>query len=143
MYFSDTWIGFLCENIIRQSVQLTKTKCPGCVDRLNSPILHLHEQQSLLDKLREHFEQIRGSILPTIAELYAHFQSKLPHSDDLEKDRECYIETGRKFLLMITCDALYYGRYVNEFVDTYIDEGFVVTKAKPVNKTPRVRKRKN
>ena len=93
MYFSDALIAFLCENMIRQSVQLSKLKCPGCVDCLKSTILHLHEQQSLLDKLRVRFEEIRGSLLPTTPELYMQFKDKLPHSDDLEKDKECYVET--------------------------------------------------
>ena len=80
--------------------------------------------------MRLYFEEIRGSVLPTVPELYLQFQHKLPHSDDLMKDQDSYIDIGRQFLLTITCDALYYGRFMNQFVDSIVDEGFKVSKKK-------------
>ena len=59
------YISFLYENIVRQVAQLSKLRCPGCDDKLFSPLLHLHEQLSMLDKLRQYFEEVRGAILPT------------------------------------------------------------------------------
>ena len=59
------YISFLYENIVRQVAQLSKLQCPGCDDKLFSPLLHLHEQLSMLDKLRQYFEEVRGAILPT------------------------------------------------------------------------------
>ena len=128
MYHSDVWIGFLCENIVRDVLQLAKLRCPGCNDKLNSPLLHLHEQLSLLDKLRQHFEEIRGTILPTLPELYNRFKDKLPHSDDLSKDQECYISIAHNFLLLIGADSLYYGRFLSDFNDSYISEAFKIQK---------------
>ena len=48
------------------------------------------------------------------------------------KDEECYIENGRHFLITITADALYYGRYLNDMNDSYVNEGFKVVKKKRV-----------
>ena len=128
MYYSDVWIGFLSENIVRDVLQLSKLRCPGCNDKLNSPLLHLHEQLSLLDKLRQYFEEVRGTILPTLPELYSIFKDKLPHSDDMSKDQECYISIAHNFLLTIGPDSLYYGRYMSDLNDSYIYEAFRVPK---------------
>ena len=128
MYFDDLWIGYLCEQNIRQTEQLAKIKCPGCETKLKSPLLHLHEHQSLLDKLHVYFEDVRGGVATAIPEFYNQIQHRLPHSDDLEKYRECYIYNARQFLITLTSDALYYGRYMNEFIDGIINEFFTVSK---------------
>ena len=131
MYFSDVWIAFLGEQIIRQTEQISELRCPGCQSNLKSPILHQHHQHNLLEKLKLYFEEIRGSILPTVPELYAQFKDKLPHSDDAVKDAECYTNTGRQFLIMITAEALYWGRYQSDLLDEFVDEGFRIKKKKP------------
>ena len=133
-YYHDFWIGFLSEQIVRQAVELTLIKCPGCEDKMYSPLLHLHHQLSLLDKIRTYFEEIRGSLLPTIDTLYEQFKDKLPHSDDLDKDNEVYIKNGRFFLISITSEALYYGRYLNEMNDSFINEGFPPVKKRRISK---------
>lgn len=133
MYFSEFWTAFLCENVIRQTVQLSELQCPGCREKLKSPLLHLHHQHSLLDKLRLYFEEIRGSLVQSVPELYAQFEVKLPHSDNLTNDREMYISSGRQFLLQITSDALFYGRYISELLDPIIAEGFRVNKKRKPN----------
>ena len=133
MYYSDVWIGFLCENVVRQVVQLSKLRCPGCEDKLFSPLLHLHEQLSLLDKLRNYFEEVRGTLLPTLPELYTMFQDKLPHSDDLSRDQESYISIGHNFLLTIGAESLYYGRYLSGLNDSYINEAFKVEKKRKLD----------
>ena len=135
MYYSDVWIGFLCENIVRDVVQLAKLRCPGCDDKLISPLLHLHEQLSLLEKLRHYFEEVRGTLLPTLPELYGTFQDKLPHSNDLSKDQECYISVGHNFLLTIGADSLYYGRYLSDLNDAYINEAFKAQKKRKSDST--------
>ena len=133
MYFSEFWTAFLCENIIRQTVQLSELQCPGCREKLKSPLLHLHHQHSLLDKLRIYFEEIRGSLVQSVPELYAQFESKLPHSDNMTNDREMYISSGRQFLLQITSDALFYGRYISDLLDPIIAEGFRANKKRKTN----------
>ena len=144
-YYHDFWVGFLSEQIARQAVEMAIIKCAGCEERMYSPLLHSHHQLSLLDKLRSYFEEIRGSILPTIETLYEQYKVKLPHSDNLEKDKEIYLKNGRFFLISVTAEALYYGRYLNEMNDSYINEGFTLTKKrkiakakKPIKITPKL-----
>ena len=123
------WIGFLAENIIRKYVSLTLEECSGCKDNMTCEILHLHNQRSLLDKIQNHFEPARGEILSSLAKLYNDVGVKLPHSDDLKKDMIVYINVGRFFLLTITPQALYYGRYINEMNQSWISEGFSESKS--------------
>ena len=54
---------------MRKVVELCKMRCSGRLDKINSPLLHLHEQLLLLEKTRTYFEEIRGTILPPIKEL--------------------------------------------------------------------------
>ena len=133
MYYSEFWTAFLCENFVRQAIQLSEFQCPGCHDKLKSPLLHQHHQNSLLDKVRIYFEEIRGTLLQTLPELYTQIESKLPHSNDMANDREMYLNSGRQFLLQITSDALYYGRYISDLLDPIIDEGFKVNKKRKAN----------
>ena len=136
MYFDDVWIGYLCEQIIRQTEQLAKLKCSGCESKLKSPLLHLHEQQSLLDKLHVYFEDVRGGVAAAIPQFYDQIQHRLPHTPDLDQDRNCYISNAQQFLITVTSDALYYGRYMNEFIDGIVNEFFTVNKKRksPTNR---------
>ena len=108
-YHNNTWIAFLSEHIVQQSVKISIDDCPGCQDRLQSSILHLHEQQSLLDKIRNNFVQVRGIILLNIDSFYSKIESKLPHSNDRKKDKIVYCNLARSFLLTATPDSLYFG----------------------------------
>ena len=134
-YYHDFWIGFLTEKFVRKAVEMCLNRCRGCQDKMHSALLHLHHQLSLLEKLRSYFEEVRGTLLPTIDVLYQEFQDKLPHSDDLEKDRKIYINNGRFFLISATADALYFGRYLTEMNDTYINEGFSSVKKRKITKS--------
>lgn len=116
------WVGFLAENIIQRCVSLTQTECSGCKDGVKCDILHLHHQQSLLDKVQNHFEAARGDVLNHLCDLYKEMEEKLPHSSDMRKDRSIYCGVGRFFLLTISPQALYYGRYVNELNHAVITE---------------------
>ena len=129
-YCNDNWIAFLCEQIVRQSSQKCISDCPGCNEELHSPLLHLHEQLSLLDKLRKYFQEIRGSIIHDIESYYTVFENKLPHSDDRKKDKLLYVNIARNFLITATSDSVYFGRYLDEFNDGFINEAFAKKKAK-------------
>ena len=129
-YCNDTWIAYLCEQIIRQSTANCISNCPGCNDKLYSSILHLHEQLSLLDKLKNYFGEVRGSILHDIESHYTVFESKLPHSDNKQKDKLIYINIGRSFLITATAESVYFGRYLDECNDGFINEVFTKKKTK-------------
>ena len=123
-YNHDVWLGFLCEQIVRQVVEMSILKCPACEDKLISPLLHLHQQQSLLSKMMCHFEEVRGSMLSAIDSYYDQVKDLLPHSENLQKDKVIYMNTGRMWLLVASTEAVYYGRYVTELNDSFINRAF-------------------
>lgn len=130
MYSTDLWFAFLCECVIRRVHQMSLLRCPGCESKLKSAILHLHEQQSLLDKMHHYYEEVRGNILPTLSQLYDQFKEQLSNSGDLEKDRQCYVDAGRQFLIFMTADAIYFGRYIDDLLDGIIYEAFQIKRKK-------------
>lgn len=137
-YFSDIWLAYLCEHIVRDAVNLAKDHCLGCKESKYSPLLHLHEQTSLLDKIRTYFEEIRGRVLSTLPDIYDRFKKQLAHTTDLEKDKESYVDSARKFLLTITPDAVYFGRYIDEMTDSVLNDGFKIKKVAKVSKKRKV-----
>lgn len=137
-YKHDCWIGFLAEQIVRQVVSMAVLNCQGCQAKLKSPLLHFCQQQSLLDKMKYYFEDVRGSMLPCVKEYYNQVSDLLPHSNDAEKDAEAYYLTGHLWLTIITCEAAYYGRYISDFNDSYIERAFAkVRKAVKMSKNPK------
>ena len=94
----------------------------GCKDNMKSPLLHLHNQQSLLEKIQQHFEPVRGEALNSLTNLYKNIESKLPHSEDKKKDMAIYCNVGRNFLITCSPQTIYYGRYVTELNDSFIAE---------------------
>lgn len=128
------WIGYLAENIIRRCISLTVEGCSGCKDNMTCDILHLHHQLSLLEKIDRYFESARGEVLNTLAKLYRVIENRLPHSNDVKKDASIYLNVGRFFLLTITPQALYYGRYVNEMNQSLISEVLDEPKVKKARK---------
>ena len=116
------WIGFLAENVVKKCVALNLAECSGCKDGMNSDLLHLHCQLSLLEKIQSHFEAARGEALHNLPLLYKQIEAKLPHSNDKNKDKAIYLSVGRLFLHTISAPALYYGRYINETNDDMINE---------------------
>lgn len=129
-YNNDAWIGCLATLLIRKCVELSLERCPGCQIKLKSPALHQHHQYSLLDKMRLHFEEVRGILLPGIETLYSLIEEKLPHSPDLGKDREIYCNSGTFFLTTANPESVYWGRYVDENNDSFIYGLIPVTKKK-------------
>lgn len=129
-YFHDVYLGFLAEQIIRQCVQMSVLRCTGCENKYKSPLLHLHHQQGLLDKLKSHFEDVRGSMLTSIEPYYDQVKDLLPHSDDSVKDKNNYMNSARLWLQMCSAEILYYGRYIDDFNDSFIDSAFKIKKKK-------------
>ena len=121
-YNNGEWIGYLADNIIQKCISLSMAECSGCRDGMKSYILHLHNQMSLLMKLQQHFEPVRAETLKLLNELYKTIEMKLPHSDDKKKDMAIYCNIGRTFLITLSPEALYYGRYVNEMNDSFLAE---------------------
>ena len=121
-YFQDDWIGFLSNFIISNCIKACKDRCPGCDIKLRSPLLHKHEQFSLLEKIRTHFDEVRGELSPYLGEIYDVVQHKLPHGEDLKEDKERYCIMGHNFFALTCPDSLYWGRYITEYNDDIIFE---------------------
>ena len=115
-------MGYLAENIIRRCISLTEAECSGCRDKMKCSILHLHNQLSLLEKIQTYFEVARGEMLHALHELYTDIEHRLPHSGDMKKDMVVYCNVGRVFLLTCSPQAIYFGRYVDETNDAFINE---------------------
>ena len=129
-YFHDVYLGFLAEQIIRQCVQMSALQCTGCENKYKSPLLHLHHQQGLLDKLKSHFEEVRGPMLTSTEPYYDQVKDLLPHSDNFVKDKNNYMNAARLWLQMCSVEIVYYGRYIDDFNDEYIDRAFKIKKKK-------------
>lgn len=123
-YYNDSWLGFLAENFVRESLKNCQNECSGCKDNVKSALLHLHCQLSLLEKLKRYFEQIRGELLQKIPLYYSQFEKRLPHSDSLDRDQNIYCGVARTFLITCTAETIYFGRYISELTDSYIAEAF-------------------
>ena len=61
---------------------------------------------------------------------YTVFENKLPHSDDKKKDKLIYLNIARNFLITATPDAIYFGRFLDESNDSFINEAFTRKKVK-------------
>ena len=133
---NSEWIGFLAENVIRKCVSKSLAECVGCKDKIKSDLLHLHHQLSLLEKLQHHFDSSRVEVLNSLPYLYKAIEAKLPHSEDKKKDMTIYCDLGRHFLISCSPEALYYGRYINELNDAFIDEVLAESKRSKLKKRP-------
>ena len=138
-YFCDLWIGYITAIFIRKCTEIAIQRCPGCHSKLKSPILHQHHQYSLLDKLKLYFEEVRGLLLPSIDVIYKTVEANLPHSEDLCKDKEIYCRNGIFFLNNSNPDSLYWGRFIDESNDGFIDEFISVNLKKKNAKLTKVR----
>ena len=132
LYFENVWTAALCDSMVRKVCRISEKTCPAHKAGLKSPILHMCQQDSLLDKLGKHFFTAQGELLKTLSKEYETLKPKLPQSDEPEEDRQCYISCGRSFILTVTPEAIYYGRYVNEEADKLIYNN-TSTKKRKVN----------
>ena len=119
---------------IRKCIELSVLRCPACKDKFRCPVLHLHHQLSLLQKITTYFEEVRGTLLPKIDEYYDLMRHRLAHSNNEEKDREVYTSSARVFLQMASAESIYYGRYIHKENDSLINEMLNTKKRKPEKK---------
>ena len=138
-YDSNLWIGCLTGVVIPNCTELAIHRCPGCKAKLKSPLLHLHEQYSLLDKLHAYFNEVRGALLPIVGQIYDSVKHKLLHSDDENEDKENYTRHARFFFQTANPEIIYYARYLTEENDKAID---VMIAQKPSRKRKNVTEKK-
>ena len=116
-YFNDFWLGYITAEFIKKCVDQSLVDCHGCRDGKISPLLHIHHQLGLKEKITHHMEFVRGELISAIPSLYDQFKLKCV---DSSMDKDVYVTNARFFLISITPESLYYGRYLNETNDFFI-----------------------
>ena len=114
--------GYLTGVMVQTCCDLAMQNCCGCKVNLKSPLLHTHEQMSLLDKIHLYLNEVRGDILPKVNMVYDNVKDKLPRSDDEVKDKENFVNLARWFLQTATPELLYYARYLTDQNDHVVHE---------------------
>ena len=120
LFLENVWLAVLCDRLIRNAMKISEKECPGHKEKLNSPLLHLCGQLSLYEKLVKYFEPAKGNLFKNLENEYTSIDHVIPHSDKPEEDKKYYLEFARNFLLSVTPDAVYFGRYVSEDNDQII-----------------------
>ena len=121
-YHHDIWLGFLTGFFAKKCMEISILKCPACKDKVKSPLLHLHYQQSLLQKMKAHFNEVQSALISKLDELFDIVRYKLPTSDNPTTDKQIYTNNARIFLHTANANTLYYGRYLSETNDCVIHE---------------------
>lgn len=112
-YLSEFWWAYLTHITTDRCVKISKERCPGCSSGYQTPLLHVHHQASLLDKITSHLNEARGVFSSKFDEMFDDFLTRVAGncSDD---ERKVLIKSGRSFLFIITPLSLFYGRYLTE-----------------------------
>ncbi len=123
-YFHDFYLGFFAEQIARQCEQMAVLRCTACESKIKSPLLHQCRHQGLLEKIRIHFEEVRGPMLTSLDAYYEQVQELLPHSSNKLLDKKNYMNAARMWLQICSAEVVFYGRYVDEFNHSFINRAF-------------------
>ena len=125
-YYHETWIGYLAAIIMKKCNEIASQRCPGCQVNLKSSILHQHHQMSLFEKIKLYSDEVKGAMVKVVTSLYRSLENKLPHSTDIQRDKQMYCDHALFFLTVSTPESLYWGRYIDEKNDDYIN-GLLLT----------------
>ena len=104
-----TWFAFLTADVIQRCVDHCEQECPGCKDGLLSPLLHLHNQYSLREKLDHYYNKI--VIEMDISELFNRFILQFGW---ISLDQVEFISIGQYFVRFSTPEAIFYGKYITK-----------------------------
>ena len=129
----DNWLGYLIYVFVKETLTYSKECCPGCIDRKNSPLLHTHHHNGLLEKLHMFYPAVKDLMLSKMAVLVADYVSKYP-------DPEIYDEVGQKvlrafgrdFLAQSDPKSIYYSHYLTPEIDEKLTETSEL-RVKPTN----------
>ena len=119
-YFIEYWYSFITTLTVTKCLTLCKERCPVCSNNMASPVLHEHLQLSMLEKIERHLFEARGVMSSKFDEIIAQFMNTLEQNFD-EEERSEFITMGRSFLLSNTPQSLYFGRFVTEETDRYLN----------------------
>ena len=64
MTFSkDVWFAYVVNHIMESCKRRCMDRCQGCQIKWKSAILHQHEELSLLEKIEQNLDSVRGNLL--------------------------------------------------------------------------------
>ena len=106
------WLAALAGEVVDKSYQRSKIDCPGCIEGLTSPLLHVHMLHPLREILQKNFTLAVKEV--DVEQLFKNFVIRFGLFQ-LKQDE--YTGIGRNFLLTLNADAIYYGRYVTTEYD--------------------------
>lgn len=113
MHCNNVWLAHLTNILVNNCIGIARRKCAACKNGIKSTLLHYHLQSSLFEKVKEHFEEVRGPMINKIDSCYNVFENKPEGLDNKEQ----YLFGGQTFLLLSTPESIYFGRYVTEELD--------------------------
>ena len=111
---SAIWMAYLTNVLVDNCIFQARNRCAGCKNNIQSRLLHYHIQSSLLDKVKEHFEEVRGPIINNIEKCFISF-TKI---HDIKTNKANFLYSGQTFLLLATPESIFYGRYMTEEMDS-------------------------
>lgn len=113
-YYYNYWLGYLTHLIASKCMQKAKQRCLGCQDRKTSALLHPHLQMSLLEKMVCYLDEARAELIQGISEYFEKFKERV----GVNEDEQLFCSPGQTFLLTATPNSLFYGRYLDDEIDS-------------------------
>ena len=114
------WIAYIVDKLIKECMIESMDNCLGCRDNKSSPILHLHMQQGLGDKLEYYLHAATIKVDVQLEDLLAAFSIQLDIKLN-DMDKASYVSHARIFLKTCTPGSIYYGNYITEHNDDVIN----------------------
>lgn len=102
------YITLLLTELIKQ---ISKRKCPGCLDGKRASLNHFCLQSSLLDKFEAHFSEVSGKVSGNMVAIIGRFLQLYP---ELSVHRENILAAAQNFILCSTAKSIYFGGYVED-----------------------------
>ena len=110
----DDWLGYLVSVFVNETLTHSQECCPGCHDGKNSPLLHVHHQSGLLEKLTMFHSLVRDTMLKKMKNLLEDYISRFPDAKQYDEvDQKTLKSYGRDFLNQSSPRFIYYPRSIS------------------------------
>ena len=132
-FTKEVWFAYVINNVMIKCKNICEERCQACKSKYKSPILHDHEQMSLLQKIECYLDEVRGNLLGN--ELENMFKKLSWYEKSIKPDKTELIDQIKNILLHATPQSLYYGRWYTVEHEVFLRDLF----SKPTT----IRKRKS
>ena len=139
-FTKEVWYAYVINNVIIKCKNICADRCQACQSKYKSPVLHDHEQLSLLQKIECFLDEVRGDVLGS--ELDNMFKKLSHYEKSIKPNKSELIEQVRNILLHATAASLYYGRWYTLEHEVFLRDLFSKpsTMRKMKSKTQTIRK---